>query len=398
METMEDEHQVALKSNGAPGVRLRHRDPARHGGRSYRSIAVSDESERWVQHTRDVLDDLQRLTTGMAEVSSSIRRFVITGEDIDLEPYHAARADIERLEPVLRSATVDNPEQQRRLPVLERLAATRLERAEFIIGLRRNQGIEAAMQSVREGPTVRVTAEYKAIVLELQGEEERLLRLRRAAAAATLQDTKIILIAGTLLGLLITGAAGWTVLRDSIRCGFAEQALLESERKYRVLIDGVKDYAILMPGPLGEIRSWNPGAGRMSGCTFEEVAGQNFSRFFPAEDVARGKPRELLRIAAENGEYEEQGMRVRYDGTRYLVRTAYTASRDPAGNLRGFSVISRDLTESTESGAKYRGLMEAARSRMRLSIPHGNPSSCSTRTCASSPRAARFIVPSRSVP
>jgi PAS domain S-box-containing protein len=327
---------------------------------SFRNIAVSNESERWVKHTRDVLDDLQRLTIGMAEITSSIRRFVITGEDTDLEPYHAAKEDIERLEIILRNATRDNPEQQHRLTVLEKLAADKVERAERIIGLRRNQGIEAAMQLVREGPTVRITAEYKAIVLEVQGEEERLLRLRRAATAAKLKDTKVILIAGTLFGLLITGAAGWIVLRDSIRRGLAEQGFLESERKYRVLIDGVKDYAILMLGPLGEIRSWNPGAERMSGCSFEEVAGQNFSRFFPAEDVARGKPQELLRIAADNGEYEEQGMRVRYDGTHYLVRTAYTASRDPAGNLRGFSVISRDLTESTESGAKYRGLMEAA--------------------------------------
>jgi PAS domain S-box-containing protein len=327
---------------------------------SYRSIAVSNESERWVQHTRDVLDDLQRLTIRMAEISSSISRFVITGEDTDLEPYHAAKVDIERLEPILRSATLDNPEQQRRLPVLERLAADGLERAERIIGLRKNQGIEAAMLSVREGPTVRVAVEYKAIVLELQGEEERLLNERRAAAAAKLKDTKIIVIAGTLLGWLITGVAGRIVLRDSIRRGFAEQALLESERKYQALLDAVKDYAVLMLGPLGEIRSWNPGAERMSGCTFEQVAGQNFSRFFPAEDIARGKLEESLRIAAENGEYEEQGMHVRYDGTHYPVRTAYTASRDPAGNLRGFSVISRDLTESTESGAKYRGLMEAA--------------------------------------
>src|SRR3984957_4771152 len=127
-----------------------------------------------------------------------------------------------------------------------------------------------------------------------------------------------------------------------------------------MLVNGIKDYAILMLGPLGEIRSWNPGAERMSGCRFEDVVGQNFSRFFPAEDVASGKPQEMLRLAAANGEYEEQGTRVRNDGTRYQVRTSYAASRDPAGNLRGFSVISRDLSESTESGAKYRGLMEAA--------------------------------------
>jgi PAS domain S-box-containing protein len=327
---------------------------------AYRTIAVSNESERWVQHSRDVMDDLQRLSVAMAEISSSIRRFVITGEDVDLKPYNAARADIGRLESIVRSATVDNPEQQRRLLFLEKLAADRTEQAELIIGLRKDHGIEAAMQSVREGPTASVTAEYKAIARELQGEEEQLLKLRSAAVAAKVRDTELILIAATLLGLLITGAAGWLVLRDGVRRGRAEQALLESERKYRTLIEGVKDYAIVMLGPLGEIRSWNPGAERMSGCTFEEVAGQNFSRFLPPEDVARGQPQELLRMAAEKGEHEEQGMRVRSDGTRFQARTSYTASRDPAGNLRGFSVISRDLTESTESGAKYRGLMEAA--------------------------------------
>ena len=173
-------------------------------------------------------------------------------------------------------------------------------------------------------------------------------------------DEKMILLLGIFLGLLITGAAGWSVQRDNFRRGLAEEALQESERQYRTLIDGVKDHAILMLGPHGEIRSWNPGAERMSGCSFEEVAGQNFSRFFPKEDVECGKPAELLRLAAASGTHEEQGIRLRNDGTRYQVRTSYTASRDLAGNLRGFSVISRDLSESTESGAKYRGLMEAA--------------------------------------
>ena len=160
--------------------------------------------------------------------------------------------------------------------------------------------------------------------------------------------------------MLITVAAGWSVQRDNSRRETAEEALRESERKYRMLVDEVKDYAILMLGPQGEIRSWNPGAERMTGCTWEEVAGQNFSRFFSADDVNLGRPREMLRKAAETGQYEEQGMRVRKDGTRYHIRTTFTASRDPAGNLRGFSVISRDLTENKESETKYRGLLEAA--------------------------------------
>ena len=115
-----------------------------------------------------------------------------------------------------------------------------------------------------------------------------------------------------------------------------------------------------MLGPSGEIRTWNPGAERMTGCGYEEVVGQNFSRFFPADDVKQGKPQEILRIAAASGQYEEQGMRVRKDGAHFQVRTTLTASRDPAGILRGFSAISRDLTENKESDTKYRGLLEAA--------------------------------------
>jgi PAS domain S-box-containing protein len=173
-------------------------------------------------------------------------------------------------------------------------------------------------------------------------------------------DEKMLLFGGILLGLLITCAAGWSVQRDNSRRAIAEEALQESECQYRTLVNGVKDYAILMLGPRGEIRSWNPGAERMSGCSFDEVVGQNFSRFFPSEDIGHGGPAELLRLAAANGTHEEQGMCLRKDGTRYPVRTAYTASHDPQGNLRGFSVMSRDLSESTESEAKYRGLMEAA--------------------------------------
>jgi PAS domain S-box-containing protein len=154
------------------------------------------------------------------------------------------------------------------------------------------------MTSVREGPTARVTAEYTSIILELQREEERLLALRSEVAAANQRQTKLMLIVGILLGLLITGASGWNVHRDNARRGVAERALKESERKYRMLVDGVKDYAILMLGVNGEIRSWNPGAERMSGCTFEEVKNQNFARLFPREDVARDKPQESLRRTA----------------------------------------------------------------------------------------------------
>src|ERR1700686_4796979 len=139
-----------------------------------------------------------------------------------------------------------------------------------------------------------------------------------------------------------------------------EEALRECEEKYRLLLDEVQDYAIFTLDQLGMVVSWNAGAERIKGYRGEQIIGHNFSCFFPLEDIQRGRPEEVLRMTAASGRHEYQGMRVRKDGSRFLASIIFTALRDPAGNLRGFSEISRDLSESKESGAKYRGLLEAA--------------------------------------
>ena len=140
----------------------------------------------------------------------------------------------------------------------------------------------------------------------------------------------------------------------------AEEALRESEERYRMLVDGIQDYAIFMMDPRGQILSWNAGAERIKGYRADQIIGQNFSCFFPPEDIQRGRPEETLRMTAASGRREEQGMRVRKDGSRFLASLTFTALRDPNGNLRGFSEFSHNLSESKESGAKYRGLLEAA--------------------------------------
>jgi PAS domain S-box-containing protein len=330
------------------------------GSLAYRSVAVTRESDRWVQHTHEVLENLQELQLAMETVASSIRGYSLTGAVSYLVPYRAARLSLVQHAANVRELTMDNPVQQRRIPILEKLATERLGRAEENIRTRRERGAEAASEITITGPGLQTSAEYRATIGQMEDEEYRLLALRNADTARHASQTKIMLILGTVLGLLITAAAGWIVQRDNSRRETAEAALEESERKYRMLVQGVKDYAIYMLGPQGQIRTWNPGAELMSGCTYKEVCGQNFSRFFPLEDIKRGRPEEILRMAAANGDYEEQGMRLRKDNTRYQVRANFAASRDSAGQLRGFSVISRDLTENKESETKYRGLLEAA--------------------------------------
>jgi PAS domain S-box-containing protein len=140
----------------------------------------------------------------------------------------------------------------------------------------------------------------------------------------------------------------------------AEDALRESEKRYRMLLDGIQHYSVFGMDPQGIILTWNAGAERIKGYKADEIIGHNFSCFFPPEEIEQGRPQEVLRITAASGRYEEQGMRVRKDSSRFLASLTFTALRDSAGNLRGFSEFSHDLSESKESEAKYRGLLEAA--------------------------------------
>jgi PAS domain S-box-containing protein len=175
-----------------------------------------------------------------------------------------------------------------------------------------------------------------------------------------LGQVSTVLIFGTVLGLFIAAGAGWSAQRDASRSGLAEAVLKASEDKYQMLLDGVKDYAIFMLDTQGHVVTWNAGAERIKGYTTQEIIGRNFSCFFLPEEIKRGRPQEVLRTTAASGRLEEQGMRVRKDGSRFLANLTFTAMRDPDGNLQGFSEFSHDLSESKESGAKYRGLLEAA--------------------------------------
>ncbi|PYU21536.1 MAG: hypothetical protein DMG30_17335 [Acidobacteria bacterium] len=160
-------------------------------------------------------------------------------------------------------------------------------------------------------------------------------------------------------GTRITVASHWTLQRDETGrpVGWfqinedvtekrrAEEARRESEEGLRLLVDGVKDYAIIRLDLSGQVVTWNLGASRIKGYLKEEIIGKHFSVFYPPEDIASGKPEEALRIAAQEGRYEEEGWRVRKDGSRFLAQAIITALRDEAGQLRGFAKVTGDITE-----------------------------------------------------
>src|SRR4051794_38796794 len=129
----------------------------------------------------------------------------------------------------------------------------------------------------------------------------------------------------------------------------AETALADSEEQFRMLVSGVRDYAIYLLAPAGHVVSWNAGAERIKGYRAEEVVGRHFSLFYTPEDLANGKTKRELEVAAREGKYEEEGWRLRKDGSRFWASVVITALFDEERRLRGFAKVTRDITERRES-------------------------------------------------
>jgi PAS domain S-box-containing protein len=159
-------------------------------------------------------------------------------------------------------------------------------------------------------------------------------------------------------------------------------ARVPPEERYRIMIDAIRDYAIFLLDTKGRIATWNLGAERIKGYRAEEIIGRHFSVFYPEEVAARGYPAEELRRAAELGRWEDEGWRVRKDGSRFWANAVITALNDEAGRLMGFSKITRDLTERRrneeqlrQNEERMRRLMDAVEDAIFMLNPQGQVTS-----------------------
>ena len=139
------------------------------------------------------------------------------------------------------------------------------------------------------------------------------------------------------------------ITRDMTDKREAQQALLDIERRFRLLVQGVTDYAIYMLDTEGRVTNWNAGAERIKGYAPDEIIGEHFSRFYTPEDFDAGVPFKALETARTTGRYEAEGWRVRKDGTRFWASVVIDAVNDDDGELIGFAKITRDMTEKREA-------------------------------------------------
>jgi len=156
---------------------------------------------------------------------------------------------------------------------------------------------------------------------------------------------------GTLIGLA-------KITRDMTEQRLAQNALIESERNFRLLVDSVTDYAIYMLDPGGIITNWNSGAERIKGYTAKEAIGSHFSRFYTPEDRQRGLPQKALEAALNNGRYEAEGWRMRKNNEHFWASVVIDPIRDETGKHIGFAKVTRDITERKEAEQRFSEIRE----------------------------------------
>jgi PAS domain S-box-containing protein len=172
-------------------------------------------------------------------------------------------------------------------------------------------------------------------------------RLERGEERHRLKDGRILTVRVASHSVQFAGRRARVMVADDLSEGApaAADPVPPSEKHFRSLVASVTDYAILMLDPEGRVATWNAGAERIKGYRAEEIIGHHVSRFYPDEDVRRGKPATALERARQVGRVEDEGWRVRKDGSRFWANVVITAVRDPAGRLQGFSKVTRDITE-----------------------------------------------------
>jgi PAS domain S-box-containing protein len=317
------------------------------GAMSFRGIAVSTESDRWVRHTHEVLESLQDLLFEMENIESSDRGFVLTGNESYLDSYRATKSNAEQDEANLRSLTMDNPRQLIKLPTLEKLFAQKIQFGEMAISLRRSRGLAAAADAIQGGEGKLIMDLYRTGIGEMRDEELRLLVLRDADAKRRLGQTKAILILGSVLGLLIATVAGWSVQRDSSGRILAEEALREGEERFRTLANNISQLA-WMADEKGYIFWYNQRWFEYTGTTLEEMAGWGWQKVHHPDHVQQVVAK--ISKCFQSGEVWEDTFPLRgRDGNYRLFLSRAVPIRDPEGKVLRWFGTNTDITERMQS-------------------------------------------------
>jgi PAS domain S-box-containing protein len=316
-----------------------------------RNVPELRRSQDLVAHTIEVITATQALERAIQDAERGQRGFLITGNAAYLDPYSKGVRAIPELLARLKQLTADNPEQQRRWPLLEHQINVKLDELKRTIDARQYQGFDAARQIVETDVGAGAMRRIDQLADAAVAAEYSLLRNRQALGDEAERTTAKISLIGVVVALLVIILGGFVVATSFQRISRSQHQLRDSEERFRLMVSGIKDYAIFMLDPEGRVASWNQGAEHIKGYRSEEIVGRHFSCFYRDDDRRSCKPDRMLQAAIAEGSVSEEGWRVRKDGSEFWASVLITAIRDDQGNLRGFATLIRDITERMEAEA-----------------------------------------------
>jgi len=326
---------------------------------SYESVREFVAASQWDDHTYQVIAAIDALAAELNHAVGSSRGYVITGQAQYLGPWKGAIDQIGPSIELLRSLTVDNPSEQQRIARLKPLVQQNVVLSKELIEARRAQGFAVAEERMVTTSEQSLQDQIQGILHDMVGEEDRLLGVRLRTAESNSRRSIGMVFGGSALSVGLISLATWMVLRSNAARDRIAKSLVartaqleavdgelrETIERFKSLVESAKEYGIMMLDREGRIKTWNSGAQRLLGYTEGEAIGKHFSSFYPLEEQEKGRPEEELRTAIEKGQYEEDGWRLRRDGTKFWANVIVNPIFDRHGGHVGFLKITRDLTE-----------------------------------------------------
>jgi len=340
----------------------------------FRALIVSNNL---VQRSLTVEHKLDETLALAVDAETGQRGYVIIGNEVFLEPYYSAISSTNGIIPhlqELRRLTYDNPLQQKQLDKLVPLVREKLAFMKKVNAVRRNTGFEAAKKLIATDIGRQMMLEVRHDLIKMHNNEQALVQQRLTDVSTNFWDTVFAMIMGLGSGFSLLLFSFIVVNRETAIRKRAEEVLKQlnkelelqvearvdelrkNEEVFKTMVESVKDYAIFMLDVNGDVLSWNKGAELLKGYKAEEIVGQNFSRFFTEADILAGKPSVLLKTATEQSHVEDEGWRVRKDGTRFFADVVITSIYDEKQQLVGFSKVTRDITARKQSDLKIANL------------------------------------------
>lgn len=316
---------------------------------AYRQIQKSTYTSSWVAHTYNVIETATDLQLNLRNLDLQINQSIILNKTLTSEYFTNLLNDIQNDISHLRYLTQDNPTQQYNMNKLEPLVNNKINFLHKILaGVSNNQNHNDILFKLNKN-----LSEYATSILqltnEIKKEEKYLLQLREINYQSSTHSNYLMLIfvaslSCSILLLTIILLNYFLSQRDK-----AEQNKRSSDKRLRLFLESCKDYAFIILDPKGYITNWNKGAKRIQGYESNEIIGKHFSIFFPEQKNKEHYPDKELEIAIKYGHFEDEGWRIRKDGSKFWANVIITPLQDSNNQLIGFGKVTRDLTKQQQS-------------------------------------------------